>query len=313
MVTKLFPNGVTKALTLSYDDGVSQDKQLVQIFNEYNLKATFNLNSGLQKESSYWYGKNNKFIKRINADEIKSVYAGHEVAVHGLTHPHFEQLSTYNIFYELAEDKKNLESIFKYPVRGMAYPYGTYNRTVKEIMKTIGLKYSRTVNETQGFGIPEDFLEWHPTCYHKNPLLMDLANKYVALKSEGLSVFYLWGHSYEFDEDNNWELIKEFCSLVSNRNDIWYATNIEILEYIEALDKLIFTTDESIVYNTPGIFIPLKNHFEQEEGARRMGFEFNDIFRLKELIEERLGFNKDNRKIVNNGAQKAAEIILEFL
>jgi UDP-N-acetylglucosamine--N-acetylmuramyl-(pentapeptide) pyrophosphoryl-undecaprenol N-acetylglucosamine transferase len=71
--------------------------------------------------------------------------------------------------------------------------------------------------------------------------------------------------------------------------------------------------DESIVYNTPGIFIPLKNHFEQEEGARRLGFEFNDIFRLNELIEERLGFNKDNRKIVNNGAQKAAEIILEFL
>lgn len=89
-------------------------------------------------------------------------------------------------------------------------------------------------------------------------------------------------------------------------------------EYIYACDLVISlagrsTMDESIVYNTPGIFIPLKNHFEQEEGARRLGFEFNDIFRLDELIEEKLGFSKDNRKIVNNGAQKAAEIILEFL
>jgi hypothetical protein len=51
-VNKLFPKGNKKALTLSYDDGVTQDRRLVQIFNKYNLKGTFNLNSGLQSEEN---------------------------------------------------------------------------------------------------------------------------------------------------------------------------------------------------------------------------------------------------------------------
>ena len=37
-------NGMKKALTFSYDDGVTQDIRLIEIFNKYNLKATFNLN-----------------------------------------------------------------------------------------------------------------------------------------------------------------------------------------------------------------------------------------------------------------------------
>ena len=40
-------NGKNKALTFSYDDGVTQDKRLIEIFNKYGLKATFNLNSEL--------------------------------------------------------------------------------------------------------------------------------------------------------------------------------------------------------------------------------------------------------------------------
>lgn len=89
-------------------------------------------------------------------------------------------------------------------------------------------------------------------------------------------------------------------------------------EYIYACDLVISlagksTIDESIVYNTPGIFIPLKNHFEQEEGAKKLGFKFNDIFRLEELIQEKISFNNNMTKNVENGAQKAAKIIQEFL
>lgn len=90
-------------------------------------------------------------------------------------------------------------------------------------------------------------------------------------------------------------------------------------EYIYACDLVISlagksTIDESIVYNTPGIFIPLKNHFEQEEGAKKLGFKFNDIFRLEELIQEKISFNNNGmKKNVENGAQKAAKIIQEFL
>lgn len=72
--------------------------------------------------------------------------------------------------------------------------------------------------------------------------------------------------------------------------------------------------DESIVYNVPGIFIPLKNHFEQEEGARRLGFEYKDIFKLDNLIEEKLSSNSNKRKDnTKNGANEAAKIISSFI
>jgi UDP-N-acetylglucosamine--N-acetylmuramyl-(pentapeptide) pyrophosphoryl-undecaprenol N-acetylglucosamine transferase len=90
-------------------------------------------------------------------------------------------------------------------------------------------------------------------------------------------------------------------------------------EYIYASDLLISlagksTIDESCVYGTPGIFIPIKNHFEQEENARLMGYKYEDIFALESLIEDKIttakarpGFNADQ-----NGAQKAANIIAKI-
>ena len=96
-----------------------------------------------------------------------------------------------------------------------------------------------------------------------------------------------------------------------------YVPNLH--EYIYASDLLISlagrsTMDESIVYNVPGIFIPLKNHFEQEEGAKRLGFGYKDIFRLDKLIEEKLDLNYNrDKKNVKNGAKTAAEIISRFI
>jgi UDP-N-acetylglucosamine--N-acetylmuramyl-(pentapeptide) pyrophosphoryl-undecaprenol N-acetylglucosamine transferase len=65
--------------------------------------------------------------------------------------------------------------------------------------------------------------------------------------------------------------------------------------------------DESIAYGTPGIFIPIKGHFEQEEGARRRGYKYDDIFRLEELIEEKIGRRNNGTNAA--GAEKAAAII----
>jgi len=96
-----------------------------------------------------------------------------------------------------------------------------------------------------------------------------------------------------------------------------YVPNLN--EYIYASDLIISlagrsTMDESIVYNIPGIFIPLKNHYEQEEGAKRLGFEYKDILRLDKLIEEKLSSNSGTRKnTASNGAKKAADIISSFI
>ncbi|HEX2067177.1 MAG TPA: glycosyltransferase [Nitrososphaeraceae archaeon] len=89
-------------------------------------------------------------------------------------------------------------------------------------------------------------------------------------------------------------------------------------EYVYAADLIISlagrsTIDESLVYGTPGIFIPIKNHFEQEENARKLGFKYDDIFRLESLIEEKVGTPRYNRDNIKNGVEKAARIILEMI
>ena len=62
-------------------------------------------------------------------------------------------------------------------------------------------------------------------------------------------MFYLWGHAYEFEEHDNWNVIEEFAKKVSDKDDIWYATNIEIYDYVHAFNELRFNTDMTMCYN----------------------------------------------------------------
>lgn len=250
----LFPQGRKKALTLSYDDGVMQDRRLVKIFNKYGLKATFNLNSGIQSEENQWIN-NGIIVKRMNKADILDLYDGHEVAIHSLTHPHLEDMTKEEVTREIFEDKRNLEAMFGFPVRGMAYPYGTYNETVLVVLNELKVEYSRTVRQTENYQLPEKPLEWEPTCYHKNPKLMEIAENFLKCDRDELSLLYVWGHSYEFEVDGNWELIERFCSLVSGRKEIWYASNIDIIDYLNALKNLRLSAECTMAYNPSAVSV----------------------------------------------------------
>ncbi|MDR2302981.1 MAG: polysaccharide deacetylase family protein [Treponema sp.] len=222
----MFPDGKKKALTLSYDDGVEQDRRLVEILNRYGIKAAFNINSGIQTGANTW--QNGKLlVRRMNVAGLPALYAGHEVAVHSLTHPHLENLDEESIRNEFEQDMLNLERIFGKKVQGMAYPYGTFNDTVVRIVQECGLGYARGIVSTRSFDIPGDLLRFQPTCHHNDEKLMLLAESFINSKPEKPQLFYLWGHSYEFEAENNWHIIEEFCKTISGRADIAYCTNAE--------------------------------------------------------------------------------------
>jgi peptidoglycan/xylan/chitin deacetylase (PgdA/CDA1 family) len=243
-VLKCFPEGKFKTLTMSYDDGRIADRRLVEIFNKYGIKGTFNINSGLLGTSD-----------RLSTDEIKELYKGHEVAIHTLTHPTLARCPNEQIVYEILEDRKNLEEILGYTVRGLSYPNGSYNNTIKELLPQLGIEYARVVESSENFALPEDFYQWQPTCHHKINL-MNLAESFNALyKKQYLYLMYVWGHSYEFDNDNNWELIEGFCKYIGGKDDIWYATNIEIVNYLKALNNLRFSAACNFVYNSSAISV----------------------------------------------------------
>lgn len=218
-----------KAVTFSYDDGVTQDIRFVNMLNRYHLKGTFNLNSGIGYEEQVWTCKGVE-IRRCRREILKDLYRGHEVAVHTLHHPNlYEVTDRAQISHEILEDRKNLEQIFGTPVTGMAYPFGGYRDEVLALLRENDFLYARTTRSSYSFEEQEELLTYAPTCHHNDSRLMELARALVEGEPDHPQIFCVWGHSYEFDVDDTWEMMEELCRFISNRDDIFYGTNQEVL------------------------------------------------------------------------------------
>lgn len=226
-------NGKKKAITFSFDDGVTQDIRLVQILNKYGLKATFNLNSGLFGNVRN-LERNGRVIthNKIKSEEVKSLYAGHEIAVHTVNHPTLVGLPEEQIVYEVEEDRKALEKLCGYPIVGMAYPNGPNDDRVAEIIKNNSpIKYSRTVTSTYSFKIQkENLLRYNPTVYYIEDCFEEIVDKFLANDSEEDQLLYIWGHSYEMDAEYiSWEKFERICQKLAGKENVFYGTNKEVL------------------------------------------------------------------------------------
>ena len=276
-VEMLFPGGKTKALILSFDDGMVADKRLVKLMNEYGLIGTFHLNSNKLGTKDY-----------LTKEEIKVVYKGHEISAHTVNHPNLPDISRAEVLYEVGEDRRELERLSGNLVRGMAYPFGNYNDSVIEIINSLGIEYARTVKDTYMFGIPDEFLKWHPTIHQfgkayftpDNPEndKKELAGFYQVvnhfLKTDSLALLDVWGHSWENEgAGNRWTEMEKFFKMVSMNPDIYYTTQIGLVDYINAFKNLKFTLDKSMVTNLSSInvFIKMKGKaFNIEAGSTRL-------------------------------------------
>ena len=221
-------NGKRKALTFSYDDGITQDIRFAGILNRHGMKATFNINSAKIGTDATWQ-RGGITIGYQTSEQLVQTCTGHEMAAHTANHPHLTELDDDAIRAEIEADKAMLTALCGKPVRGMAYPFGTWDARVVEVLRGCGMEYGRTVATTGGFSLPERPLEWACTCHHNDPALFDLAEAFIALQPDNPACFSIWGHSYEFDVDNNWERIETLCQMLAGRNDIFYGTNTEVL------------------------------------------------------------------------------------
>jgi peptidoglycan/xylan/chitin deacetylase (PgdA/CDA1 family) len=256
-----YPGGVPKAVTFSYDDGVPQDKRLAELFDKYGLKGTFNFNCLRLREDNY------------TNDEIQEYFLskGHEIAVHGDMHRAPGKIRTIEGIRDVLNCRLELEERCGEIIRGMAYPdsgitsidnFSTYEK-IKEYLCELDIAYARTLGgDNDAFLLPQDFHRWMPTAHHNNPKIMEYVDKFIAIDySEGKCwspsrvprLFYLWGHSYEFDKQNNWDHIESICEKLSGKSDIWYATNIEIYDYVQGYRRLVYSANGCKVYN-PNLF-----------------------------------------------------------
>ncbi len=237
----VFPGGKRKAVTFSYDDGHDTDIRLVSLFNKYGVKATFHLNGGSMSEEklSAW----------------RELYRGHEISCHTVSHGWPTIIPEPSLMREVLDNREALERVAGYPVVGMSYPYGDFSDYVIKVMKACGIVYSRTVNDLPNYKLPQDFMRWHPTCHHKNAaphIAKFLSNiDYTGYES----LLYIWGHSHEFREESQWAEFEENLKAIAGNDKIWYATNIEIYNYVTAQRRLVFSTDAKTVYNPSAISV----------------------------------------------------------
>ncbi|MDE7265362.1 MAG: polysaccharide deacetylase family protein [Clostridia bacterium] len=244
-----FPQGKQKALSFSYDDGVKADKRLVKILDGCGLKGTFNLNN-LLFDCENWHGRMDE------EDTYKTFYgSGHEVAIHGARHIFLDKVPLAEAANEILQNRLYLENKFKKIVRGMAYAYNGYNDRIIEMLKTLGVAYARTTDSTHSFGLPENWLKLNPTCHHADAEFANLADRFFGgspdneFKHREPWFFLVWGHSYEFDDSNNWHIIEDFAKRAARADDVWVATCGEVCDYCAAYENLVFSLDGERVFN----------------------------------------------------------------
>jgi len=276
-VEMLFPQGKSKALILSFDDGNVADRHLVKLMNDYDLVGTFHVNSNKLGTKDY-----------LTKEEIKNLYKGHEVSCHTANHPNLTSLPKIDVIYEVVEDRKELERLMGHPIRGMSYPFGNTNDSVIDAITGLGIEYARTVGDTYNFSMPTDFLKWQPTIHlfgKTNYIPNDTANDRRELgqfyqltndflKANSLALFYVWGHSWEYEgAGNKWEEVEKFFKMVSKNPEIFYTTQIGLVDYINAFKNLKFSVDKSMVTNlsSVNVFITIKGKtFNIEAGSSRL-------------------------------------------
>lgn len=243
----LWPDGKRVALTSCWDDGTTHDRRLIALFNERGLKASFNLCSGkfgLDAQQSAWKAY-------VREDEVATLYAGHEVCSHTVDHPRVWSVPVDQLRWEILEDRRRLEALVGYPVRGFVIPFGWatgYGQTI-ELARICGFKYVRHTAGIPEFEHPADFMDWHPTAHCS----ADLPRLWASMRQRSLDqpgqLFYFWGHSYEFEDDLGWDGIEAFARLAGESSGVYHATKGEIYDYISAWRNLDWSLDGALVRN----------------------------------------------------------------
>lgn len=234
MIKRLYPGGKTRAFNISYDDGVTQDVRFVELLNKYGLKATFNLNSRLMEEEFEWRHDSGLVIKRLSTEAALQLYGDHELASHSLTHPYMQGMDEGALMYEMGEDKKKLQQLFKREIAGFALPFDYYDWRIADCAHRCGFEYSRCSEERYSYAPPEDYYWWAAGTYHVMPGFLPFVETFFHTQQE-LALCQIVGHSYDLDVMDMWEAMENILRRVSEDESVASMTNIELVRYLKAM------------------------------------------------------------------------------
>ena len=229
-----------KIITLSLDDCVLQDERFIGLLKKFDMTCTFNVNSGLFGTKEM-IGPPEKRVPhdRITLEQARHLYDGYEVAGHTLTHPDLDTLSREEIIHEIEDDRRQLEEITGQKLYGIGFPgMNRFNDMVLDVVKTCTpYIYARTAEFTYDFRMPtvESLMRWAPTCFfvelEKDTRLTDA---FEAAVPEDDMLFFIVGHTYEFDICENWEWLEGYLQRLANMKDTIITTSADVALYVRS-------------------------------------------------------------------------------
>lgn len=233
-----------KYFVWNFDDGLEQDKKIIEILKEFDMGATFNLNSGMYGDKTYEGRIGNLGITempaekyeaqkrhllpyvphfRIPEDEVREVYKGFEIASHTLTHKNLKTCDEVELRREILYDVRRLTEKFEQEIVGFAYPYGAVSDACIPLLKKAGIQYARTVETAKDFHFPEDPLRMPLTGWIAQKNILQRLDEFCNAEDEEDLFFLMFAHGYEFDfgtRECNWETLTQICGTVKCHSDI---------------------------------------------------------------------------------------------
>ena len=214
-----------KILIFSFDDGTVYDKRFVALLNKYGVRATFNLNSGL--EDFVWQFEDRFPIRRQILAETVAQYRGHEVASHSLHHHWLNTLTPPQLRREVEEDAETLKELFGLREIGFGVPFtACEEREIRIIQKYV--RYIRLSAFSDSFTLPEDPYHIPIHGLYNDP---DIYEKLARFSQSDLpvSLFVMAGHSYEFEVFDHWQFIEDMIQYICAQ-DFEVMTTMEFVE-----------------------------------------------------------------------------------
>ena len=237
----VFPGGKKRILSFTYDDGNAPDARLIELFNRYGMKSAFNLNG-------YRYAD----ATEEELQALRELYRGHEVSNHGYLHGWPERMPGASLVQELVECRRMLEKIFGTHVVGYVYPNGSFNDDAVTAVRLCDLAYA-IHGRSNNFKLPDNFYMWPATCHHRDA--REYATKFLKwIDSYWYGpLFIICGHSHDFRKEEQWEEMEQVLQMLAFNDKIWYATPLEIRDYIVAQRSLRISIDEKRFTNPTAI------------------------------------------------------------
>ena len=227
-----------------WDDSLSTDIPLTDLFRKYGAKATFNI---IPRETRQTFhvrkikegervlfsfpnrapGEGGFPVERLTTSEMPAIYKGFKVAAHCFVPQGDTPEDSAKRLAILEEMKNRIRDDFGQPVCGYTYPGGAYNPAVIEDLRKAGYVYARTTRRADAPLPLDEPLVLHPSTSWATS---DFWKRYEDAKAKG-GAFYFWGHSCELGDDPElWAWLESIIARISADPDVEWADVADLFE-----------------------------------------------------------------------------------